>query len=564
LTGNLEPFNIFPPVRTHIGFGRRSRVEAIRTVRKESMEQPEAGEVAKDRQLASAERSKDWQALLLLLLVTLTLRIVMLCRTEVPARDSIGYIRYALEFERADLSWGDVLRKNHQHPGYPLVVLGVSYPVRYFLGGITPYSMQLSAQLASGLAALLLVVPMFLLGKLLRDRRLGFWAALLFQFLPVVSHILTDGISEAVFLLWCVWGMYFGCKGLQGAGPRAFALCGLFSGLAYLTRPEGALVVVAAALTLTGVQMLSAWRQPWPRWLLGAAALGFPALLLGGIYCLATGHFTNKPTVNHMLRTHVTAPEPSNAAAYRGPLFAAFIKSAPPGTWQRFTGAVLELGTEIVAGLHYFWVFPAVLGLWWQRALTLRSPARLLLGMLCLLYLAVLVRLGMIEGYISNRHVLIVVMCGTYAAVWALCDWPLKIPGSFFARGKTVISLACLLLVMATCLPKTLQPLHGNRAGHHAAGLWLAQKVHAGDEVKDDHCWAHYFAGQVFIENKPLPHVDGARCYTVISRSRDPENHARQEDEEKVVQEGAEVVYRWPEERPLDSAKVVVYASPRK
>jgi hypothetical protein len=536
------------------------------------MEALGASKDAQGGRFAAAERGKDWRAILLLLCVTLTLRAVILCRTEVPARDSIGYIRYALEFERPDLTWGEVLRKNHQHPGYPLAILAVSQPVRYFLGGITPESMRLSAQLASSLAAVLLVIPMFLLGKLLRDRALGFWGALLFQLLPVVSHILTDGISEALFLLWCVWSMYFGCRGLQAGARRDFALCGLFSGLAYLTRPEGALVLVAAGLVLVGLQLLPAWRQAWPQWLIRAAALVIPGLILGSIYYLATGHFTNKPTVNHMLTTQAAAPRPGNVpapsaaapTAAAGPLFAAFIKRVSADAWQRFAGAVGQLGTEIIAGLHYFWAVPALMGLWWQRGLIRRSPASWLLTTLCLLYLVVLVRLGMREGYISNRHVLIVVMCLTYAAVWALCAWPLRVPGTFFARRTAAFSLAGLLLVIATCLPKTLQPLHGNRAGHHAAGLWLAQRVHAGDEVKDDHCWAHYFAGQVFLENRPAPQRSDALCYTVISRSRDPENHARQDDEQRIVTSGAETVYHWPENRSLENAKVVVYATPRK
>jgi 4-amino-4-deoxy-L-arabinose transferase-like glycosyltransferase len=530
-----------------------------------------AKELAQHGQPAPVERSSDWKLILLLLLVTLTLRVVMLCRTEVPARDSIGYIRYALEFESPDLTWGDVLRKNHQHPGYPLTVLAVSYPVRYFLGGITPYSMQLSAQLASGLAAVMLVIPMFLLGKLLRDRVLGFWAALLFQLLPVVSHILTDGISEALFLLWCVWSIYFGCRGLQRGGWRDFMLCGLFSGLAYLTRPEGALVAVAAGLVLAGLQMLPARRQVWSHWLGRAAALTFPAMLLGSLYYLATGHFTNKPTVNDMLTAHVADPRRAGptvqmppVASASSPLFAAFIKRASQNPWQRFTAAVAELGTEVLAGMHYIWAVPALIGLWWQRGLVRRFPASLLLAVLCLLYVAVLVRLGMREGYISNRHVLILVMCGSYAAVWALCDWPPKQPGTFFARRTAAFSLAGLLLGIAACLPKTLQPLHGNRAGHHAAGLWLAAKVHPGDEIRDDHCWAHYFAGLVFIENKPVPHTTSAVCYTVISRSRDPGNVAREEDEKRVVRSGAYMVYHWPEGRPLDNAKVVVYAAPRK
>jgi 4-amino-4-deoxy-L-arabinose transferase-like glycosyltransferase len=530
----------------------------------------EAGESAQGERRVPVARSQDWKAILLLVLVTATLRVVMLCRTEVCARDSIGYIRYALEFERPDLTCADVLRKNHQHPGYPLAVLAVSYPVRYVLGGITPYSMQLSAQLTSVLAAVLLVIPMFLLGKLLRDRSLGFWAALLFQFLPVVSHILTDGISEALFLLWCAWSIYFGCRGLQGGGKGDFALCGLFSGLGYLTRPEGALVVVAAGLVLAGLQMVPGWRQAWPQWLMRAAALAIPGLVLGSIYYLATGHFTNKPSVNEILTTHATAAAPAGQTvhstpapvAFGGPLFAAFIKRASASAWQRLAGASRELGTEIVAGLHYFWAFPALLGLWWQRGLLRRLAASWLLATLCLLYLAVLIRLGMREGYISNRHVLIVVMIGTYGAVWALHDWPHRVPGILFARRTAVFSLAGLVLAMATCLPKTLQPLHGNRAGQHAAGLWLAKTVRAGDEVKDDHCWAHYFAGQVFIEGEPVPRTSGALCYTVISRS--PENHARQEDEQRIAISGARMVYHWPEERPLDSAKVVVYAAPRK
>jgi hypothetical protein len=536
------------------------------------METSEASGFAQDRLLAAAERSKDWQALLLLVLVTLTLRFVVLYRTEVPARDSIGYIRYALEFERPDLTWSAVLRKNDQHPGYPLAILAVSYPVRHFLGGITPESMRLSAQLASSLAAVLLVIPMFLLGKLLRDRALGFWAALLFQFLPVVSHILTDGISEALFLLWTVWAIYFGCRGVQGAAKKDLALCGLFSGLGYLTRPEGALVLVAAGLVLAGLQLLPAWRQSWKQWLVRAAALTLPACILGSLYVLGTGHFTNKPSVNNILRTRAEAAGPAGAnahamsapAAHGTPLFAAFLKRASGSFSRQLAAATMELGTELVAGLHYFCALPALLGLWWQRGLLKRLPGSWLLTALCLLYLAVLVRLGMREGYISNRHVMILVMCGTYAAVWALYDWPRKIPGTLFSRRAAVLSLAGLLLAIATCLPKTLQPLHANRAGHHAAGLWLASNVHPGDEVKDDHCWAHYFAGQVFLENQPVPHVSSALSYTVISRSSDPEKLTRKEDEQRVVTSGAHLVYHWPEARPPASAKVVVYAAPRK
>ena len=126
-----------------------------------------------------------------------------------------------------------------------------------------------------------------------------------------------------------------------------------------------------------------------------------------------------------------------------------------------------------------------------------------------------------------------------------------------------------MLLMLAFCLPKTLQPLHANRAGHHAAGLWLEQHVHPGDEVVDDHCWAHYYAGLVFQENlvfhenKIIPAKADAVCYTVISRAKDPnDDKGRGQIESNLRANGGQVVFTWPPERPLGAAKVVVYARP--
>ena len=61
--------------------------------------------------------------------------------------------------------------------------------------------MQLSAQLASNLAALLLIFPMYFLGRFFFERRVAFWGTLLYQYLPVSGQHLSDGVSEALFLL---------------------------------------------------------------------------------------------------------------------------------------------------------------------------------------------------------------------------------------------------------------------------------------------------------------------------------------------------------------------------
>ncbi len=76
----------------------------------------------------SKNRWRDWRCLATLLMLVLPLRVWLLYNTEVAARDSIGFIRYALQFESKP--WQEVLLGNHQHPGYPLAVWAVSQPVR--------------------------------------------------------------------------------------------------------------------------------------------------------------------------------------------------------------------------------------------------------------------------------------------------------------------------------------------------------------------------------------------------------------------------------------------------
>ena len=209
--------------------------------------------------------TRNWFPLLLLLLFASGLRVWQVSHTEVAARDSIGFIRYAWELQRQP--WPDVVRRAEQHPGYPLVILATSLSVRHFYHGPESILMQLSAQLASAIAGVLLVVPMFYLGKELFDRRVGFWATLLFQCLPDSSRVLADGLSEGVFLLLAATGLLLAVRALRGGSWILFGVCGLCSGLAYLTRPEGALIAAATGLVLLIVQMSPASRRSWPRWL---------------------------------------------------------------------------------------------------------------------------------------------------------------------------------------------------------------------------------------------------------------------------------------------------------
>jgi hypothetical protein len=496
-------------------------------------------------------------------------RVWILANTAVAARDSIGFIRYALQLESEPVR--TVLQQNLQHPGYPTALLAVSWPVRYALGRTDAFAMQLSAQVTSSLAGLLLVVPMFYLGCELFNRKAGFWGTALFQCLPISSRALSDGLSEAVFLLFTTLALLLAARALRRHSTVQFALCGLFGGLAYLTRPEGLLVIAAAGLVLLGVQFYRPWRTGWRRSLACAASLTVATVVVAGPYMYLIQGITNKPSGRKLLGNDSGAPlapidlssnVPADrfaASAARGPIFASALAVwAPENNRHPRRWAVHAIVMEIVKAYQYVLVLPLILGAWVYRDRFARVPGAWVLAMLCVLHGLVVWRLAVVVGYVSERHVLLFVLCGTFAtaaAMVALGDWL----GNLYARW---LGFVPLLVLVAVGIPETLKPLHANRAGHRAAGLWLAANTQPCDPVRDPFCWAHYFAGRVFLEGTTPTVPPGYRPteYVVLEHSGHEHVHlpSAAEAEERAKQ--GKVVYHWPENKPVNEARVCVYA----
>lgn len=524
---------------------------------------------------APSEGRKDLALLVALIIFACALRTWMICRTEVAARDSIGYIRQALLLETQP--WGEQFRLHHQHPGYPIAILGMSYPVRWLCGGITPQSMQLTAQLVTSLAAILLVIPMYLLGRFLYDRRVGFWSAVLFQVMPVSCQLLSDGTSEGLFLLLLTVSMLFAAWGMDTRRPWLFLVCGLSCGLAYFARPEGAVVALAAGMALFAAQLSSRWRTRWSRWALCGGALALGTIGIGGIYVAIIGGISNKPAVGQIIgESSAHAPSPMAARATGS---SALLACLWADSWdltgqsqgQKLVRSFWAVVREVTQAFQYHWGVFYLIGIFSFRMRMWNMPGAWVSVFICFIYLGVLCALGSKTGYVSDRHVMVIVLLGVYptvAAILAAPGWCYRWWRTHFAGGvvpsagnamMVKLGLAVLLAMIATCLPEALKPLHGNRAGHHAAGLWLAERIRPGDTVADDHAWAHYYAGMVFEEGKSSPTPQSSH-YIVISRSRNREKAmARDVQEQEIRSGGGALVYHWPVDRLEEKAQVVVY-----
>ncbi|HLJ95656.1 MAG TPA: glycosyltransferase family 39 protein [Gemmataceae bacterium] len=497
-----------------------------------------------------------WELALLavLLLLAASSRAWLLGHTEVAARDSVGFIRYALELERDP--WKEVLRRNLQHPGYPIVLLTVSWPVRYFLGGTNAVSMQLSAQLASALAGVLLVIPMYFLGRDLFGRRVGFWGTALFQCLPVSARVMSDALSEATFLLFTATALLLAVRALRSYSVTGFALCGLFSGLAYWTRPEGALIAVAAGLVLVAMPFVAAGPQLWRRVLGCGIALLLVATVVSSPYALITGRLTNKPTPRKLWETAVSAERSQNP----GPLTASVLASyAPENLQDRHWWGLYAIATEVIKDFQYLSVLPLLLGMWWFRNRLKSGGGIWVLLVLCALHFLILWRLAVVVGYVSDRHVLVLVLCGVYLVAGGV----LAISECITLMDRRRLSLMLFLVLIGLGLVEALKPLHANRIGHRQAGLWLAEHTELADPIVDPFCWAHYYAGRVFWEGRTPPAPPGyvPTQYVVLERSPSSD-HSRLPtiDHAKALAARGRLIYRWPVEKTEAEAKILVFA----
>jgi hypothetical protein len=494
--------------------------------------------------------------------------------TQVLARDSVGYILYA--YRLGCEPWPAVLRSEQQHPLYPVAIFGVQRVLRMFGEGESrSLHWQTAAQTANLLSGLILAVPMYLLGQELFNRRVGFWAAVSFQVMPVPARITADALSEGTYLLWASVALLLAVKAWRLRRPAGLLLSGMAAGLAYLTRPEGGFLPAAIAGVMVVAQAIPAWRQPWSRWAWGLTLMALGFVSLAAPYWITIGGLTNKPASLDLFRwlhQQLAAGEGS-ASGVPGCLLASRFTDGVDGVPRPAVGpfyALAEVLDEVCKGFNYSAWLPLVLGLGWYFRQARRSPGLLLVLLLILVQLLVLWLVAYRARYVSERHTLLVVLCGCVLALATLFHWAAiaaiwgrrspwgsagwrRLLGRRNLRG--LVHLAMIFLV-AAALVQTLKPLHEHRLGHKMAGLWLAQNLRPGDRLVDPYGLAGYYAEQRWPGTDDRSPVSKGYRYLVVELA-DLDRHRRELVEEELSRLAqATVVFAWPD---FQQAELVVY-----
>lgn len=512
---------------------------------------------------------RDVLCIALLILLGLAVKGWLFIRMEILARDGVGYIRFAARLDQEP--WSVVLRSEQQHPLYPITV-NLTHRLLAGPGLISDSAVdwQSAAQAASLICGLLLVVPMFLLARFFYESRVAFWATLTFQVLPVPAQITCDTLSEALFLLTSVTALLAAVVGLERRHPGAFLAAGICGGLAYLTRPEAVVVLILAGLLVLTLQLRPAWRMPWSKALACWSGLA-AAVLVVLPYWLTIGGLSNKPSSLEFfkpIQDSLTWHQPNTDG--NSCLLASRFTDGVDGRRFDQVGpfyALYEVLDEIAKAFNYCVWLPVVLGLPWYGRRLIRSPGLLLLALTILTQLLILWLLAYRVRYISERHTLLLVLCGCVFSMATLFLWAESLPRWWQAgplsRGLARLNRllepirlrkameAAFVLAIAAGLTQTLKIPHQHRVGHKLAGLWLQQNMQPGDKLIDPYGWAAFYAGQFLprgdhdASGEPAP----TRRRFVIVDPADQDLHRRRTlDEELARIAPAKVVFAWPEE----------------
>lgn len=258
-------------------------------------------------------------------------------RLPAIARDGVTFCWYARDLGADGLQHLRSARAR-QHPLYPAAILAVQRVVRALGAPDSPMTWQRSGQAVSWSAGLVVIALMGgLTVRLVRrlelplDERLAalaamLWTALLDLHVWLSSDVMSDQVHLALYLAAV-------CLLLKLDTLPAALGCGILSGLAFLTRPEGALPVLGALVALIASRRQVGLRKLAAR----AAVLACGFLLCAGPYWWAAGRLSAKKDPLQWLQPHPTAYDGQRDAGVA-------LAADPPVRWAQ-AGLLAKLET---------------------------------------------------------------------------------------------------------------------------------------------------------------------------------------------------------------------------
>ena len=452
--------------------------------------------------------------LVAVLVVALVVRALAWSNTAVLFND--GPIFLALAEAIGEGRWAEVLA----HPYHPL------YPA--LIAFVAAFSVELeTAAVAVSIAGgLISVAALFWFVRDFFDRDVAWLAAWILALHPWAIDFSSDVMSEGIYI-----GVFLLCFALmvrvveRPTLLRAIA-CGLTSGLAFLTRPEGAGLLVAG-LALLVVRAVGD-RALRARAAAGCFVLLLASVLVVGPYVMAvsrvTGEFTitqkksisrliadpSSPKVRAELRLEIerwtelarVLPLPEQAIRADGPG-----ATRPDRNVLGVFDAIVRVSTTAMSTFRWELMVLALIGMIGVHS-NRRSRRDQAIGLVVVGYMSLLVLLVWGAGYVSRRHALpaLIPLIG-YSALGVRILWTAG-AARLAGRNVSLVSrlqeprVVCVALVLALVFgwgARDLRARRLDRAPVRAAAQWLAEHQPGTGPVAAQKLRVAYYADARFV-----------------------------------------------------------------
>ncbi|MCJ7663503.1 MAG: glycosyltransferase family 39 protein [Desulfobacterales bacterium] len=429
--------------------------------------------------------------LAILLFVSLLLGTYLFFRTYVIALDgAFQYIPMAKVFAAG--SFKEALGFGGQQPLYSFFIALVSPWVSDF---------ELAGRLISSFFGVMLIFPVYFLGKRIFDQKIAFFSALFVAIHPYIRRFSADVLKESTYLFFLAVAIWFAMRTTQGKKKIPYLFIPLFSAIAYLVRPDGFEVLVVVFLYILFIKKFDAAGERWKvilLLLLSSAILFLPYLIhLKG--SMGSWTLSKAKSISGLLGL--------GAASDGVPFLLKILIS------------LKKLNLEFFSLCHPLYVFFLAIGLFKRASSHFKDEEKFLISFFILhyvvLFLLILNFTDWREGastqsfVFSGRHILPLFLISIY---WAgegfltIYQWVSKKVESHrlflrlnSKRKSMLILVTLLVLVLTIVLPKTLQPQRLDKIGRKEVGLWLRKQVLSPPLIMTDDPRVAYYAGGTYV-----------------------------------------------------------------
>ena len=230
----------------------------------------------------------------IVILIAVAIRLFVLRYFQVITGDGLALVSMAEDFVSGDFltaGWG-----YHHQPLYPVLIA---------LGSLLTHDFELSGQLISVAAGVLLIIPVYLLAKTMYGEQAAWMASLLTAFCPYLVRYSVDVVKGSTYVLLFTLVVYCGWVALVRGAPIWYFLFGLAAGAAFLTRFEGIGLIGLATVATLGSRVYNS-QTTLRRVVLSLACLLCGFLLITTPHFLLVHHQTGLWTLGKKLAYYVT------------------------------------------------------------------------------------------------------------------------------------------------------------------------------------------------------------------------------------------------------------------